>query len=53
MISIFMRLHRYLNEWPNSYLTIALLIAAVVIAAIALTGDGLTKAIVLAYVVFP
>ncbi len=53
MIALFARIHDYLNTWPDSYLTIALLIAAIVIACIALTGDGMVKAIALAYIVFP
>ena len=53
MIALFARIHDYLQTWPDSYLTIALILAAIVLACIALTGDGMVKAITLAYVVFP
>ncbi len=53
MIALFVRIHHYLNTWPDSYLTIALLLAAVIIACIALTGDGFLKSVALAYIVFP
>ncbi len=53
MIALFARIHHYLNTWPDSYLTIALLLAAIVLACIALTGDGLVKSVALAYIVFP
>lgn len=54
MLSIFVQLHKRLENWPDTYLSVALFIAAFVIFCIALIKDRpLLKAIALAYIVFP
>lgn len=51
---MFARLKASLQGWPDALLTIALLVASVVIAAIALQPDhNILKAVVLAYIIFP
>ena len=54
MIALFGRLHEKLTEWPDAFLTLALMIAAFILFCIALLRDKpMVKAIALAYVVFP
>lgn len=50
---LYMRVENYLQGWPDHYLTIALLLVAGVFVLIALRGKPVTKAVALAYAVFP
>lgn len=47
------RLERWLQGWPESSLTVLLLLLAAVIVWVALTGRPLIKAAVAAWVLFP
>ena len=49
----FRRVERWLAGWPDSVLTLALLIAALVLVCLALTGRPLQKATALVYVMLP
>ena len=49
----FHRFERWLAGWPNGVLTLALLLAAVVLVLIALRGTPTEKALAGAYVFFP
>lgn len=53
LLKFFQSVQEYFKGWPNSYLTAALILAAIVIVYIALTGKPVLKALVLAYVVLP
>lgn len=47
------RFEAWLQGWPGAFLSLALIVAAVVIVVIALRGSAIEKAIALTYVVFP
>ena len=49
----FKRFEHWLTGWPNGVLTVALVLAAVVLVVIAFTGRPWEKAIAAAYVFFP
>ena len=49
----FRRFEAWLAGWPDSVLTVVLLVAAVVLVLIAFTGKPREKAIAAAYVFFP
>lgn len=49
----FGRFHAWLEGWPNSALTVVLLLAAVSLVFLALFGRPWMKAIAAAYVLFP
>lgn len=50
---LFHRFEQWLEGWPNSVLTLALLLGAVALVVIALRGQPSLKALALAYIVLP
>lgn len=50
---MFTNIDKWLRGWPNGYLTLVLLLAAVVIVYIAFRGSPTVKALTVAYVTLP
>lgn len=53
IISYFTRVEDWLEGWPGAALTIALIVAAVIIIVIAFRGSNVAKALTAAYVFLP
>lgn len=53
LIALYQTLESYLKGWPDQTLTVALIMAAIVLVWIALKAPATAKAVALSYVIFP